>query len=78
MKITKNACEIGLPVQTIRETAKRFVRVHDLWAADALQMSAGFLACEGRPASLEVVCLDSRLVAAAQKEGFQVIDQSAL
>ena len=33
---------------------------------------------EGRPESLEVVCLDERLVTAAQREGFQVLDRSSL
>jgi predicted nucleic acid-binding protein len=66
------------PVETIRVSAKRFLRVHDLRAADALQLAAAFLAAEGRPASLEVVCLDDRLVIAAQREGFQVIDRSVL
>ena len=66
------------PAETLRESAKRFLRVHDLRAGDALQLAAAFLAAEGRPASLEVVCLDDRLVTAARKEGFQVIDRSAL
>lgn len=66
------------PVETIRVSAKRFLRVHRLRAADALQLAAAFLVAEGRPASLEIVCLDDRLVAAAQKEGFQVIERSTL
>lgn len=66
------------PVETIRVSAKRFLRVHDLRASDALQLAAAFLAAEGRPASLEVVCLDDRLVTASQKEGFKVIDRSVL
>lgn len=66
------------PVETLRVSAKRFLRVHDLRASDALQLAAAFLAAEGRPASLEVVCLDDRLVTAAQREGFQVIDRLAL
>jgi uncharacterized protein len=66
------------PVETIRVSAKRFLRVHDIRAADALQLAAAFLAAEGRPASLELVCLDDRLVTAARREGFQVIDRSAL
>lgn len=66
------------PVETLRVSAKRFLRVHDLRASDALQIAAAFLAAEGRPASLEVICLDDRLVTAAQREGFQVIDRSAL
>ncbi|MES1241152.1 MAG: PIN domain-containing protein [Acidobacteriota bacterium] len=66
------------PVETIRVSAKRFLRVHDIRAADALQLAAAFLAAEGRPASLEVVCLDDRLVTAARREGFQVVDRSSL
>ncbi|MFQ5739358.1 MAG: PIN domain-containing protein [Acidobacteriota bacterium] len=66
------------PVEAVRSTAKRFIRVHELRAADALQLAAAFLAAEALPASLEVVCLDDRLVIAAQREGFRVIDGSAL
>jgi predicted nucleic acid-binding protein len=66
------------PVETIRVSAKRFLRVHELRAGDALQLAAAFLAAEGHPTSLEFVCLDDRLVSAARKEGFQVVDRSAL
>jgi predicted nucleic acid-binding protein len=62
------------PSDSIRETAGRFLRVHPLRAADALQLAAAFLAAERRPASLEVVTLDDRVAAAARKEGFTVID----
>lgn len=65
------------PVEAIRVSARRFLRVHDLRAADALQLAAAFIAAEGRPASLKIVSLDDRLVTAAQREGFQVIDRSA-
>jgi predicted nucleic acid-binding protein len=66
------------PVETVRVSAKRFLRVHDIRAADALQLAAAFLAAEGRPASLEVFCLDDRLVTAFRREGFKVIDRPAL
>jgi hypothetical protein len=62
------------PSDAIRETAARFLRVHPLRAADALQLAAAFLAAERRPASLEIVTLDDRLGTAARKEGFMVID----
>jgi uncharacterized protein len=62
------------PSDSIRETAVRFLRVHPLRAADALQLAAAFLAAERRPSSLEVVTLDDRLAAAARKEGFVVIE----
>ncbi len=58
----------------IRETAARFLRVHPLRAADALQLAAAFAAAERRPASLEIVTLDDRLADAARKEGFAVLD----
>jgi uncharacterized protein len=62
------------PSDAVRETAVRFLRVHPLRAADALQLAAAFAAAEGRPASLELVTLDDRLCTAAGKEGFAVLD----
>ena len=62
------------PSDEIRETAARFLRVHPLRAADALQLAAAFAAAERRPASLEIVTLDDRLANAARKEGFAVAD----
>jgi predicted nucleic acid-binding protein len=58
----------------IREAAVRFLRVHPLRAADALQLAAAFIAAERRPSSLEVVTLDDRLAVAARKEGFVLIE----
>src|SRR6266446_5765512 len=40
------------PSDAVRETAVRFLRVHPLRAADALQLAAAFVAAERRPASL--------------------------
>ena len=62
------------PSDAIREAATRFLRVHPLRAADALQLAAAFLGSERRPTSLEIVTLDDRLATAARKEGFTVID----
>ena len=53
------------PSDAVREAAVRFVRVHSLRAADALQLAAAFVVAERRPSSLEVVTLDDRLAAAA-------------
>ena len=64
------------PNEIVRENAVRFLRVHSLRAADALQLAAAFLAAERRPSSLEVVTLDERLADAARKEGFKLIDVS--
>src|SRR6266496_3598938 len=62
------------PSDAIREAAVRFLRVHPLRAADALQLAAAFIAAERRPSSLEVVTLDDRLTSAAHKEGFALVE----
>jgi len=66
------------PVDAVLETSRRFLRVHPLRAADSLQLAAAFLASEGRPSTLEFVCLDDRLRIAAQREGFPVRGGSRL
>jgi len=43
------------PSEIVRESAMRFLRVHPLRAADALQLAAAFIAAERRPPSLEVI-----------------------
>jgi predicted nucleic acid-binding protein len=66
------------PADAVLETSRRFLRVHPLRAADALQLAAAFLAAEGRPSTLDFVCLDDRLMNAAQREGFPVRGPSRL
>lgn len=60
------------PVEAVRRTARRVLRVHQLRAADSLQLAAALVACEGDPATLEVVTLDDRLTEATRREGFTV------
>ena len=60
------------PGEQIRESAKRFLRVHDLRTADALQLAAAFFVAESRPSTLDFVSLDDRLLTAARREGFVV------
>ena len=62
------------PSNAIREAAIRFLRVHPLRAADALQLAAAFVAAERRPPSLEMVTLDECLANAACREGFVIVD----
>ena len=62
------------PSDAVRETAARFLRVHPLRAAYALQLAAAFAVAEGRPASLELITLDNRLCMAARREGFAVVE----
>ncbi|MDR3422964.1 MAG: hypothetical protein P4L80_17245 [Xanthobacteraceae bacterium] len=66
------------PSDVIRQAAIRFLRVHPLRAADALQLAAAYAAAEQRPASLDMVTLDERLAVAARKEGFVVLDVESL
>lgn len=61
------------PVELLKETAIRLLRVHNLRAGDALQLAAAILASEHRPSSVGFVCLDERLTIAAQREGFNAI-----
>ncbi len=65
------------PSEIVRDSALRFLRVHPLRAADALQLAAAFIAAERHPASLQVVTLDERLADAARKEGFALADVTA-
>jgi len=61
------------PVDEIREIARRFLRVHPLRSADALQLAAAFITSENRPNTLEVLTLDERLSSVAEREGFLTI-----
>ncbi len=60
------------PSGAVRRTARRLLRVHDLRAGDALQLAAALVFADGEPKSVPVVCLDTRLSAAARREGFTV------
>lgn len=62
------------PTERLREHARRIVRRQDLRAADALQLAAAHVACDGQPESLSLVTLDERLAVAARREGFPVLD----
>ena len=63
-----------VPSNAVRRTAERLLRVHSLRAADSLQLSAALIAANHDPSTLEMLCLDSRLAAAARREGFVVVD----
>jgi predicted nucleic acid-binding protein len=63
-----------LPVEAIRVTAQRLLRIHPLRAPDALQLAAAMMASENDPASLQIVSLDERLNEIAAREGFGVVE----
>lgn len=60
------------PGERLREQAMRLLRLHTLRAGDALQLAAAIVASRQRPAAVEFVCLDRRLAAAAEIEGFRL------
>jgi predicted nucleic acid-binding protein len=61
------------PVDSVRDRARRLVRVHPLRTADGLQLAAAIVVAEGVPASLPFVCLDQRLADAAARDGFPIV-----
>ncbi|MEO7501719.1 MAG: type II toxin-antitoxin system VapC family toxin [Gemmatimonadaceae bacterium] len=64
--------EVG-PSGDVREQAIRLLRVHQLRAADAIQLAAAIVAAEFQPGTLEFVTLDKNQGMAADMEGFRVL-----
>lgn len=60
------------PTSSVRDTARRLLRVHPLRAAGALQLAAAFEAAEGRPGGTKILTFDARLRRVALREGFDV------
>jgi uncharacterized protein len=61
------------PTPAVREQAGRVLRLHPLRAADALQLAAALVWCQGDPLQHGFVCLDQRLREAARREGFTAL-----
>ena len=61
------------PSGLVREQAGRVLRLHPLRAADALQLAAALVWCQGDPVHHSFICLDQRLREAARREGFQIL-----
>lgn len=61
------------PIDRVRRTAVRLLRVHALGAADALQLGAAIVAAEDHPRTLPFVTLHDQLALAAEREGFPVV-----
>lgn len=62
-----------VPTESLRRSASRLLRVHPLRAADALQLAAAATMSDADPSRQSFVTLDNRLAAAAEREGFEVI-----
>ena len=61
-----------LPLDPVRRTAQRLLRVHALRTADSLQLAAAICAAEHEPSALPFVSLDERLNDCAAREGFRI------
>ncbi len=60
-------------VDLVGRRAERLLGVHAIRAADALQLAAALVGCDERPEEMPFVCLDERLGAAAEREGFRIL-----
>jgi predicted nucleic acid-binding protein len=65
-----------LPGDHVRDLARRLLDIHELRAADSLQLAAALTWCQQRPAKRDFVCADQRLSKAAATAGFAVLDLS--
>lgn len=62
------------PSERVRRIATRLPRVHNVRAADALQLAAAIVGAEDDPTAYEFVSFDERLSGAAALEGFRILD----
>jgi predicted nucleic acid-binding protein len=62
------------PTNRLRDIAGNRIELHDLRAADALQLAAVLVWCNERPKNRPFLCRDVRLREAARREGFQVLE----
>jgi predicted nucleic acid-binding protein len=60
------------PSIEIREQAEKLLPVHELRAADALQLAAALAWCKGFPKGRPFICGDKNLSQATANEGFTV------
>jgi len=61
------------PIEEVRQFAEKLLKLHTLRAADALQLSAALIWCNRQPHGRNFICDDTKLLEAAEKEGFNVI-----
>ena len=61
-----------LPLESVRDQAEELLGRQAIRSADALQLAAAFVWCQGRPQRRVFVCFDQRLARAASQIGFEV------
>lgn len=66
------------PSNEVRQLTRRLLKLHNLRAADALQLAAALVWVERNPVDQGFVSLDHRLREAAQNEGFSVLPAELL
>jgi predicted nucleic acid-binding protein len=66
------ALSVIVAVEPVRDRALRLLDLHELRAADALQLAAALIATGENPSAMPFVTLDQRLADAAGREGFPV------
>lgn len=66
------ASHVVADVESVKALATRLLRVHNLKAADAMQLGAALVWAAGRPRGKMLHTLDDRLGVAARREGFDV------
>ena len=64
------------PSEALRSTAERLLAVHPLRTADAFQLAAAILWCQGLTTEQSFVSLDRRLCDAGYREGFTVLPKA--
>ena len=64
-----------LPGIQLHDQAIRGLSVHELRAADSLQLAAALVWSGNNPVDHQLVCLDDRLRSAARKEGLTVLPE---
>ena len=65
-----------LPGDHVRDLSRQMLEVHDLRAADSLQLAAALVWCQERSARRSFLSADRRLLDAALAQGFTVVDLS--
>jgi uncharacterized protein len=73
-KVTLEADQVE-PTEEVRQAAIRALRVHNLRAADAMQLASALAWTEHKPTGTGFVCLDKQLREAAGREGFIVLPE---
>lgn len=58
------------PTEQLKQISRRLLRLHNLKAADSVQLAAALIWAENSPRDQEFVCLDKELSQAAKLEGF--------